>query len=137
MGVILAIAFDVASPDRGWASLGSSMSLFLAALTSLGLWLLGRRQVHFAAAAAGGRPTPGFAAGVAQRLAWRLRLFPAAPSPAAAILLLPQRLRPLSPDRGRRARPSPGPAALSSPLRAPPERDPDSTRPLHAPGAGI
>ena len=136
MGVILAIAFDAASsPDGGWAaSVQSSASLFLATLTSLGLWLVGRRQARFAAAAAGGRKSPGFAEGVASRLAWRLRRLPVDLSPAPVTLLLPQSsARPPSPDRRRFPGRSPDPAALSSPLRAPPGPDPDSTRPPHGP----
>jgi hypothetical protein len=134
MGVILAIAFDAASPEGGWASLTPSASLFLATLTSVGLWLLGRRQAHFAAVAAGGHPTRGFAEGVAHRLAWRLRRLPVPPAAAPGTLLLPRSsARSLSPDRRRFPARSPDPAALSSPLRAPPGPDPDSARPSHGP----
>ena len=135
MGVFLAIAFDAAAPLDGWASAGSSASLCLAMLTSLGLWLLGRRQAHDAAAPAGGRPVPGFAERVGHRLAWRLRMWPAAPSRAAAALVLSRSPRPLAPDRGPGPRRSWDPAALSAPLRAPPGPDPDPTRPPRAPTA--
>src|SRR4051794_22988555 len=134
MGVFLAIAFDAASSDGGWLSFSSSASLFLATLTSVGLWLLGRRQAQFAAVTAGGRPTPSLAEGVARRLAWGLRRLPVAPSPAPVTLLLPRSsIRPPSPDRRRFPGRSPDPAALSSPLRAPPGPDPDPTRPPHGP----
>ena len=136
MGVFLAIAFDAASPDGGWLSISTSASLLLAMLTSLGLWLLGRRQARFAAATAGGRSTPGLAEGVARRLAWGFRRLPIVPVPAPVTLLLPRSsIRPPSPDRRRFPGRSPDPAALSSPLRAPPGTDPDPTRPPHGPDA--
>jgi hypothetical protein len=138
MGVILAIAFDAASSlDGGWASsIESSASLFLATLTSLGLWLVGRRQARFAAAAAGGRRTPGLVEGVAHRLAWHLRRLPVELSPSPVTVLLPQSsARPLAPDRRRFPGRTPDPAALSSPLRAPPGPDPDSARPPRGPAA--
>ena len=110
MGVFLAIALDAASPDGGWASFSSSASLLLATLTSLGLWLLGRRQARFASETVRGRSTPGVAEGVARRLAWGFRRLPMVPVPAPVTLLLPRSsIRP----------PLPRPQAIPGPFAGP------------------
>ena len=121
MGVILAIALDLATADGGWASVEPAASLMLATLAALGLWLRGRARDCHAAGAAGGDASPGFARALVPAAAWRRGLLLAAPSPAPAtpVLLEAPDVVP-SPDL-LRARPSrPSPAASSSPLRAPP-----------------